>query len=142
MDNKEKNIIMLMHDISKIFHNKMKDRINDDPKMVTYRPILRVLRHHNGCTQLDIVKYTLLKAPTISLTLRNMEQDGLIERIVSQEDKRNMNIYITEKGNEANEKIHLIAEALKDDILKDIPNEDIEYVKNLLIKLLEKVEEI
>ena len=26
--------------------------------------------------------------------------------------------------------------------IKDIPNEDIEYVKNLLIKLLEKVEEI
>lgn len=142
MDIKEKNIIMLMHDISKIFHNKMKTRVNDDPKMVTYRPILRVLRHHNGCTQLDIVKHTMLKAPTISLTLRNMEQDNLIERIPSSEDKRNMNIFITDKGREANEKLRIAADSLTDELLKDIREEDINYVKKILIEIIEKAEEV
>lgn len=142
LDKKDKNVIMLMTDISKMFHVKLKARVNDDSKMVTYRPILKVLNHHNGCNQLDIVNYTLLKAPTISLTLKNMELDGLIERKPNPNDKRNMNIFITEKGMEANEKVHKAAEEIKDIILDELNEEELANLKDVLLKILDKVEEI
>lgn len=142
LDKKDKNIIMLMTDVSKLFHNKLKTKVNDDSKMVTYRPILRVLQHHNGCTQLDIVNYTLLKAPTISITLKNMENDGLIVRRASEQDKRNVNIYITEKGIEANEKVHSAANELKEEILSDFTEQELSEIKEFLLKLLTKMEDI
>lgn len=141
MDIKDKNIIMLMNDISKLFHNEMKKRSNEDSKMVTYRPILHMLDHHDGCNQLDVVKHTMLKAPTISVTLRNMEYDGLIKREESKEDKRNVLIFLTEKGKEQNEKMHQLLEGIKDDILENVTFQEQEVVKEVLIKIINTLEE-
>lgn len=141
MDIKDKNIIMLMDDISKLFHNEMKRRSNEDSKMVTYRPILHMLDHHDGCNQLDVVKYTMLKAPTISVTLRNMEYDGLIKREESKEDKRNVLIFLTEKGKEQNERMHQLLEGIKDEILENVTFQEQEVVKEVLIKIINKLEE-
>lgn len=141
MDIKDKNIIMLMNDISKLFHNEMKKRSNEDSKMVTYRPILHMLDHYDGCNQLDVVKHTMLKAPTISVTLRNMEYDGLIKREESKEDKRNVLIFLTEKGKEQNEKMHQLLEGIKDDILENVTFQEQEVVKEVLIKIINKLEE-
>lgn len=132
---------MLMNDISKLFHNEMKKRSNEDSKMVTYRPILHMLDHHDGCNQLDVVKHTMLKAPTISVTLRNMEYDGLIKREESKEDKRNVLIFLTEKGKEQNEKMHQLLEGIKDDILENVTFQEQEVVKEVLIKIINKLEE-
>ena len=141
-DVKDKNILMLMGDIQKMFHMKMKTRINEDSKMVTYRPILHMLERHDGCTQLDIVNFTLLKAPTISLTLKNMENDDLIVRKEGLEDKRNMNIYLTEKGKEWNKKIRENADNLKNLFIEGITEEEQEYVKNVLIRIIKNAEVI
>ena len=142
MDNNNKNILMLMTDISKMFHCEMRKKTDEDSKMVTYRPILHVLRCHDGCTQLDIVNYTLLKAPTISLTLTNMESDGLIYRKENTDDKRITNIYITDKGKEINEKMRILAEGLKNDFIKGISIQEQEEVKKVLLKIMKNVEKL
>ncbi len=141
-DVKDKNILMLMGDIKKLFHTKMKSRISEDSKMVTYRPILHMLERYDGCTQLDIVNFTLLKAPTISLTLKNMESDDLIVRKEGVEDKRNVNIFLTEKGKELNRKMRESAESLKDQFIEGITEEEQEYVKDILIRIIKNAEVI
>ena len=50
-----------------------------------YRLILLFLGRNDGSTQLDIVNWTKLKAPTISLTLQMMEEDGLIKSAKARE---------------------------------------------------------
>lgn len=140
MENNEKNIIMLMHDISKMFHLEMKKRTNEDSKMVTYRPILHMLIHHDGCNQLDVAKFTMLKAPTISITLKNMEFDGLIRKECDKDDKRNVKIFLTEKGKEQNEKMRLLCNNLKDDILAGIDTNEQEEVKIILLKIINNLE--
>ena len=56
-----------------------------------------------------------------------MELDGLIERKPDPNDKRNMNIFITEKGMEANEKVHKAAEEIKSTII-ELNSENILHV--------------
>lgn len=138
----DKNIIMLTNDISKKFHNVMRKRSNEDSKMITYRPILHMLLHHDGCNQLDIVKFTNLKAPTISITLRNMELDGLIERKIDNRDKRNAIITLTNKGKEQNEKIHNICEGMTEEVLNEISLEKQNVVKDILLEIIMKLEEL
>lgn len=142
MENSEKNIIMLMNDISKMFHSEMKKRTNEDSKMVTYRPILHMLIRYDGCNQLDVAKYTMLKAPTISITLRNMEADGLIKKVCDEEDKRNVRIFLTDKGKEQNEKIRVICDNLKNDILTGIDESKQEEVKKVLLKIINNLEDL
>ena len=51
-------------------------------------------------TQLELVNLTQLKAPTISITLRNMEREGIVRREKNDVDRRETHVYITEKGSE------------------------------------------
>ena len=71
-----------------------------------------------------------------------MENDGLIVRRASEQDKRNVNIYITEKGIEANEKVHSAANELKEEILSDFTEQELSEIKEFLLKLLTKMEDI
>ena len=101
----EKNIMMLIYDIAKGFRDKMRSKSEALGLVDAYRPILFALDRNDGCTQLDIVNFTKLKAPTISLTLQKMEASGLISRVENENDKRITNIFITEKGKEVQEVI-------------------------------------
>ena len=101
----EKNIMMLIHDIAKGFRDKMRSKADSAGLVDAFRPILFALEKKDGCTQLDIVNFTKLKAPTISLTLQKMEANGLITRTENENDKRITNIYMTEKGRETQQLI-------------------------------------
>ena len=43
----------------------------------SYRHVMKPLMEQDGMTQLELVNLTQLKAPTISITLRNMEREGI-----------------------------------------------------------------
>ena len=46
----------------------------------SYRHVMKPLMEQDGMTQLELVNLTQLKAPTISITLRNMEREGIVRR--------------------------------------------------------------
>lgn len=133
---KEKNVMMLIHDVSKTFRDTMRIKSESCGIPDSYRPILRMLHFHNGCTQLDICKWTHLKAPTISLTLRTMEQNGYIKRCENENDKRNTNIFVTEKGQELDSKIRALIDETEKEFLTNIDSKDLKYVENVLKNIL------
>ena len=63
-----------------------------------YRTLLSQLYLKDGGTQLSLAEKTGMKAPTISITLRKMEKDGLVDRVVDEKDLRKTHVYLTEKG--------------------------------------------
>ena len=101
----QKTIIMKLSDISKKFKDYMRTESDKIGLNCAYRPILFHLIMNEGLTQAEIAEKTLLKAPTISLTLQKMELNGLIKRVENENDKRIVNIFITEKGKEMQEQI-------------------------------------
>jgi DNA-binding MarR family transcriptional regulator len=60
--------------------------------------MLMHLSRCNGATQSELVRITRMKAPTISVALRNMELEGLVTRVADEDDGRVTHVYITEKG--------------------------------------------
>lgn len=64
----------------------------------SYRHVIRPLMERDGVTQLELVNVTGLKAPTISITLRNMEREGIVRREKNDSDRRETHVFITDKG--------------------------------------------
>ena len=60
-------------------------------------PILCCLQEEEGQTQAELCRKIQVEQPTMANTLRRMERDGLIVRIASEEDKRQVRIYLTEQ---------------------------------------------
>ena len=60
-----------------------------------------MLMHLSRCesaTQSELVGITRMKAPTISVALKNMENEGLVTRVADEKDQRVTHVFITDKG--------------------------------------------
>ena len=130
-------------EVSRLFHNKVKKLANDNGISQTYFHIICFLRRNkeNNITQKDICEFIKMKAPTISLTLQSMEQEGLVERVKSLTDSRCTYVVLTKKGEELDDKIRgffysteqLMLDALSLEELKMF-NECLEKIGERLVK--------
>ena len=91
---------LLIYEISKLFHDQMRKNSEDLGFKSGYRQILRFLMHEDGVTQVDIARHSHFTAPTVSVTLKKMEDEGLIRRKTDKNDTRRTRVFITEKGRE------------------------------------------
>ena len=97
---------MLLNEVSRMFLRVVKQKSGEEDKRPTReqmsaRLMLMHLSRNDGATQSELARVTKMKAPTISVALRNMEADGLVERVSDGDDGRVTHVYITEKGRQA-----------------------------------------
>lgn len=137
----EKTILMNINDISKIFRDQMRKESDRAGFLHAYRPILFQLKCKNGLTQAELAENTMLKAPTISLTLQKMEYAGLITRIQDSVDLRITHVYITEEGLKACDKLHQLAVDFEKRILSHLSNDDLEKGNEIINKILNAIME-
>ncbi len=80
-------------------HRRRLDKICEDKGIPgAYLKILLVIDHEINTNQLAIVNNTHLAAPTVSLTLKKMESEGIIKREIDQNDQRNVIVRLDETG--------------------------------------------
>ncbi|MBQ8849096.1 MAG: MarR family transcriptional regulator [Clostridia bacterium] len=60
--------------------------------------VLSTLAVNDGINQLELVKHTHLRPPTVSVILKRMESEGIVERKTNPDDKRSVTVHLTEFG--------------------------------------------
>ena len=131
-----KSPMVLIHEITRLMGDKIREKGDDNPiSQKSGRALLLELSKRDGRTQLDLVKATHLKAPTISVVLQKMEHEGIVRRVPDQYDLRATRVFLTDKGKELDNRIK-----------KRIREEEAHAMSNLtesecetLMKLLEKI---
>ncbi|NLD87945.1 MAG: MarR family transcriptional regulator [Clostridiales bacterium] len=89
---------MLARDVNKLMHLQLCEKEQAMGFKSSYRMILFHLFWQDGISQLRLAEKCRLKPPTVSVTLQNMEREGLVTRKISEADQREMLVYITEEG--------------------------------------------
>ena len=133
---KEKHPMFVINITSKVFKDTMRKKQEALGIPDGYRMILMMLHHKDGAAQQDIAKMSHLSKPTVSLTLSNMENSGLIKRVINEKDKRIVNVYLTKKGNEMIDKIVSLIKETEDEFFKDYTDNEKELLKTLLERIL------
>lgn len=101
----------------------------------SYRHIMKPLIDNESLTQLELVKITNLKAPTISITLRNMERDGLVRREKNDNDRRETHVFITEKGKKMYAKVLTALEKAEKTMLNGLSEKELKAMRATLDKM-------
>ena len=129
-------------EVSRLFHNKVKKLANDNGISQTYFHIIGFLRRNkdNNITQKDICEFIKMKAPTISLTLQSMEQEGLVERVKSETDSRCTYVVLTKKGEELDDKIRGFFHTTEQMMLDSLSSEELKVFIECLDKISERLE--
>lgn len=104
---------------------------------LSYRHILKPLMENDSLTQLELVKLTGLKAPTISISLRNMERDGIVRRKKKTDsDRRETHVYITDKGKKMYAKYLEILDNAESTMLKGLTDKELNAMRKVLDKMI------
>lgn len=126
---------MMTNEVSKLF----RDIINRDVEKLgvqnSYRQLLFHLSRKDGMSQLELARATHLKAPTVSVTLKNMEADGLVERNGDINDLRIIHVYLTDKGRQTDDKIREIHHMLDSRMTEGISQEELDALVATLTKM-------
>jgi DNA-binding MarR family transcriptional regulator len=135
---------MFINDISKMFKHAVHRETELEGISHGCQKMLMCLSHKDGITQLDIVKDTHLSAPTVSVALAKMENDGLVIRRPDKHDLRVMRVYITDKGRQTDdfmrEKFHETECVMLDGISQQEQEQLVATLRKILRNLVESEE--
>lgn len=80
--------------VQKLLMNQLSDTTISlgQPKILDY------LKDHDGASQKEIVEGCYIEAPTLTSILNRMEQAGLIERRMLNNNRRSLHVFMTDEG--------------------------------------------
>ena len=127
---------MLINEIARLFHGRMRKH---DPQGIlmqdSARLIMRALAHADGCSQLDLVHQTHLKPPTVSVTLKKMEEEELVRRESDPLDLRVTRVFLLEKGIEHNRRVLERLHTLDAELMQGFSEEESEQLMHFLERM-------
>lgn len=96
------NPVKLCNEIARIFRNKMRESCELDGVMSQpgARLVLSVLAIEDGINQRELVARTHLRAPSVSVIIKKMVAEGMVELRTDENDMRSTRVYLTEHGRE------------------------------------------
>ena len=123
----------ILNHMNKTFKCAFKEEAARHNINATYAHIVMTLAWHpEGLPQNDIAERNHLAAPTVSLTLKQMESLGFITRKPSDNDNRKTIVVLTEKGVELDEKIKECFKKVESKMIKNISDEDLTHFVKVL----------
>lgn len=104
-------------------------------------PVLDYVRFHEGCSQREIADFLHVTPASITVTVRRMEQDGLLTRTPDAQDQRVMRIHATPLGQKKAEACREAFGRVDALMLRGLSDEEIEHLRATLEKLFDNLSE-
>lgn len=137
-------MINQLHYLLMANHTTMQKQIFSKIKYLGLTPgqpkVLDYLYEHDGAIQKDIAIGCYIEPASLSNILNGMEKSELIVRRLSDENRRNMNIFMTEKGKETCEIIRNEIKKAEALALLGLSDEEIHLLHTYLRKIKSNME--
>ncbi len=102
-------------------------------------PILEYVKNNDMCTQKDISDFLKITPPSIAISIKRMQKNGLLEKINDENDLRCNRVTITKKGIESFEACKNDAKIIDERVFKGFTEKELESLYDCLGKMLENL---
>lgn len=124
----------------KLLHDNC--RFNKDNLNHSHFQVLTILKKYGQSPISDVAKKLFISMPNMTKLLNKLIEEGMIERIPGEKDRRVININLTEKGNKyIDERFLEIKSSLKNKV-SSLPEDKLNKLNDSLISLREILNEI
>ena len=117
------------------FHKYMHNQLQEYNLGSGQFHFLMMLYNKDGVNQETLAETLHINKATSARAIKKLEQQGFVTRQRDTDDKRNYNVFLTEKAKKLKPKIRETLNNWTKILLKDISKEDEEYLYNLLEKI-------
>ena len=131
---------MLVNQISRLFQNRMRScDLDGVMSQESARQIMRELAREDGCSQLDLVHRTHLKAPTVSVTLKRLEEEALVRREADPMDLRVTRVFLSEQGRRHNQRVRARIKDLDGVLMQGFSQEETAQLLHFLERMRDNI---
>jgi len=102
--------------------------------------IIANLNRKNGQFQQQLADNTYKNKTSVTRMINALQKKGLVERVSDQEDLRQKRVFLTQKGAQLYEKLRPLAMQVQEKATQGIDSEEMEYCKNILLKIYDNIE--
>ena len=106
---------------ARVFERRMAESLAPLGLSPAYLPVIFTLSATGPATQAELARSAEIEQPTMALTLRRMERDGIIYRVPDETDGRRAIVHLTSRAKELIPHIESIAENINSRAFDGMP---------------------
>lgn len=131
----------LIRDAGRVLTRSLQTRLAEHSVSFGHWTFLRILWVTEGLTQRELSEQAGLMEPTTFTALKAMEANGLIERRQLNGNRKNIHIYLTQKGRDLKEVLVPLAEEVNEISIQGIECEDLRVTRRTLLRIITNLAE-
>lgn len=139
-DKRDNSIGWLVTQAQRLLHRGLGVKLQSHGVSVAQWTVLVVLWERDGLTHKEISDRVSVETATLSRTIDRMERDGLVNRVRSATDRRQVHVHLTERGAHLWRDLVPEAEAMLLQALRGFSEDDEEALRRLLKRLIDNVQ--
>lgn len=132
---------MMLMKIYHLYFTKVFKHLTDFGVHPGQIPLIRLLGNEEGLSQRQISQKLHTRPPTVTVSLKRMENSGLIRKVPDERDQRVSHIYLTDKGMEIYQMTHKLADELERYIFRGFTESEKCLMRRLYAQMIENLEE-
>lgn len=102
--------------------------------------VIWVLSEHGPMVQRKLADIMGVEGPTLVRLLDRMENDGWVQRQASATDRRFKLVVLTEQARPVYDTMLTVGMAVRDELMRDIPEDELHIAHSVMLRLLDKFE--
>ncbi|MFI2819781.1 MarR family winged helix-turn-helix transcriptional regulator [Vreelandella alkaliphila] len=126
----------LVRDAGRVLTKSLQTRLAEHSVSFGHWSFLRILWVSEGLTQRELSEQAGLMEPTTFTALKAMEANGLIERRHLNGNRKNIHIYLTQKGRDLKEILVPLAEEVNDIAVQGVDDDDLRATRRTLLTII------
>jgi len=105
-------------------------------------PALLALYERDGRTQTELARFTQVEQPTMAVTLRRMERDGLITRVTDAGNRRQQQVCLTPRAHAARAAVQTLCRGIDEAGGAGLDAEEYAELRRLLARLIATLQSV
>ena len=141
MDNRQLSFSHLLYLTAHHWRLAVNRRLKDlGMSQATWVAVASIARNEQPLSQAELAQELGVESATVVPLINRLVEAGLVERVLTERDKRKRLLVATPKGLELYHQVKAVADELREEILTVITPEEQEITRNVLTRLLREVE--
>lgn len=141
MDNRQLSFSHLLYLTAHHWRLAVNRRLKDlGMSQATWVAVASIARNEQPLSQSELAQELGVESATVVPLINRLVEAGLVERVLTERDKRKRLLVATPKGLELFHRVKAVADELREEILTVITPEEQEITQRVLTRLLHEVE--
>ena len=103
-------------------------------------PFFKILSEQDGLSQREIAEALRISPPSVTVSIKRMEKNGLVERKPDEKDQRITRIYLTEKGKQLDIQVKQALKKMEDELLEGFQESEVCLLRRFFQHMIENVQ--